>query len=286
MWTCLWMLCLVVILLENSIRFFRGYLFNKYNLRNSFLIIILIFSLSISLGMSWLYSLDYEMFTQLNLSNLNLPSFVELRNGFITLPLLKLTLTTIVITFLASGIAIGTPPLFLLLFPSKLSLRVQNLIWIIFRLIPPPLTTIIILLFTNPNISVAALSLGITHTGVMGRLLTDNILNQEQTIYRAIKSNGSRKQAATIYGILTPQSNSYLAYGAYRSDVILRETAIIGAVGGVGLGWQLQESLSSFDWAQVMIITATFSVLTMSGEFLFSNSQNYWLKNSTNNFIS
>ena len=122
--------------------------------------------------------------------------------------------------------------------------------------------------------------------GVMGRLLTDNILNQEKSIYRAIKSNGSSKKSATLYGILAPQSNSYLAYGAYRSDVILKETAIIGAVGGVGLGWQLQESLSSFDWAQVMIITATFSLLTMSGELLFNTSQNYWLKNSTNNFIS
>tara|TARA_Y100001968_G_scaffold303184_1_gene317150 strand:- start:93 stop:464 length:372 start_codon:yes stop_codon:yes gene_type:complete len=122
--------------------------------------------------------------------------------------------------------------------------------------------------------------------GVMGRLLTDNILSQEKSIYDAIKNNGSSKKSATLYGILTPQSNSYLAYGAYRTDVILKETAIIGAVGGVGLGWQLQESLSSFDWAQVMIITLTFSVLTISIEFLFNTSQNYWLKNSTNNFIS
>ena len=122
--------------------------------------------------------------------------------------------------------------------------------------------------------------------GVMGRLLTDNILNQEKSIYRAIKRNGSSKQSATLYGILAPQSNSYLAYGAYRTDVILKETAIIGAVGGVGLGWQLQESLSSFNWSQVIIVTASFCLLTMSGEFLFNTFQNYWLKNSTNNFIN
>jgi len=255
-------------------------------LKNSFLISISIFSLSLSLGISWLYNLNFEIFTPLSFSYLNLPSFVEIRNGFNTLPLFKLIITTILITFLASGIAIGTPPLLLVLFPGKFPLKIQNLIWIFFRLIPPPLTTILILLFTNPNISVAALSLGITHMGVMGRLLTDNILNQEKSIYRAIKSNGSSKKSATLYGILAPQSNSYLAYGAYRSDVILKETAIIGAVGGVGLGWQLQESLSSFDWAQVMIITSTFSLLTMSGEFLFNTSQKYWLKNSTNNFIS
>ncbi len=285
MWTCLWMLWLVMISLEKFIRFLRIHLLANINLKESFLISISIFALSLSVGLSWLYKLNFDIFTPISFSYLNLPSLVDIRNGFNTLPLLKLIISTVLITFLASGIAIGTPPLLLLLFPDKFSLKVQNIIWIFFRLIPPPLTTILILLFSSPNISVAALSLGITHMGVMGRLLTDNILNQEKSIYRTIKNNGSSKKSATLYGILTPQSNSYLAYGAYRTDVILKETAIIGAVGGVGLGWQLQESLSSFDWAQVMIITATFSLLTISGEFLFNTSQNYWLKNSTNNFI-
>jgi len=286
MWTCLWMLWLVMILLEKFLRFIRSNLFTNIDLKNSILIAISIFSLSISFGLSWLYNLNFDIFNTLSFSNLTSPSFLEIRNGFNTLPLFKLITSTIFITFFASGLAIGTPPLLLILFPDKLSLKIQNLVWIFFRLIPPPLTTILILLLTSPNISVAALSLGITHMGVMGRLLTDSILNQEKSIYRAIKSNGSSKRSATLYGLLAPQSISYLAYGAYRSDIILKETAIVGAVGGVGLGWQLQESLSSFDWAQVMIITFTFSLLTISGEFLFSTSQNYWLKNSTNNFIS
>ena len=286
MWTCLWMLFLLIFLLEKFIRFLRNYRFENISLKNSFLISISIFTLSLTLGISGLYHLNFEIFSQVNFSYLNIPSFIEIRNEFNTLPLFKLIITTILITFLASGIAIGTPPLLLLLFPGKFSLKVQNLIWIFLRLIPPPLTTILILFFTNPNISVASLSLGITHMGVMGRLLTDNILILEKNIYRALKSNGTSKQSATLLGILAPQSYSYLAYGAYRSDVILKETAIIGAVGGVGLGWQLQESLSSFDWAQVLIITATFSLLTISGEFFFNTSKNYWLNNSTNNFIN
>jgi phosphonate transport system permease protein len=196
MWTCLWMLWLVIILLEKFIRFFRSYFSEDISLKNSFLISISIFTLSLSLGISWLYNLNFELFTPLSFSYLNLPSFVEIRNEFHPLHLLKLSITTILITFFASGIAIGTPPLLLLLFPGNFSLKVQNLIWIFFRLIPPPLTTILILLFTNPNISVAALSLGITHMGVMGRLLTDNILHQEKSIYRAIKSNGSGKKSS------------------------------------------------------------------------------------------
>jgi len=116
MWTCLWMLWLVMILLEKFIRFLRSYLSENISLKNSFLISISIFSLSLSLGISWLYNLSFEIFTPLNFSYLNLPSFVEIRNGFNTLPLFKLIITTILITFFASGIAIGTPPLLLVLF--------------------------------------------------------------------------------------------------------------------------------------------------------------------------
>tara|TARA_Y100001968_G_scaffold328712_1_gene376416 strand:- start:231 stop:1781 length:1551 start_codon:yes stop_codon:yes gene_type:complete len=285
MWTCLWMLLLVMILLEKFLRFIRIHLFENINFIDSFFLTILIFPLSLFVGLTWLYRLDFDIFKLLNISSIALPSFAELINTIQILPLINLIAKTILITFLASGIAISTPPLLLILFPDKLSLKIQNLIWIFFRLIPPPLTIILILLFSNPNISVAALSLGITHMGVMGRLLTDNIMSQEKSTYFALRRNGSCKKAATIFGILTPQSNSYLAYGAYRFDLILKETIIIGAVGGVGLGWQLQESLSSFAWDQVMIITLTFSLLTISGEFLFNISQNYLLENSKSNYV-
>ena len=286
MWSCLWMLWLVMILVEKFIKFSRTNLFYDHNIKESILTSISILLLSLSIGLIWLYNLNFDIFSPLEYTSLNLPSFVELRKAFLDLSLLKLVITTITITILASGIAIGTPPLLLLFFPSKLSLKVQSLIWIFFRMIPPPLTALMILLFTSPNISVAALSLGITHMGVMGRLLTDNILNQEKDIYLAMKNNGSSNKSATLYGILTPKSNSYLAYGSDRSNVILKETAIIGAIGGVGLGWQLQEALSSFDWAQVMIIVSTFSLLTISGEFFFHISQRFWLRNSTNNFVN
>ena len=286
MWTCLWMLFLVILLLEKFIRFIGINLDFDNNLRKSFITSITIFSLSLLIGLSWLYRLEIGIFISLKFTSISLPSYIDLRNAIHELPLLNNIITTIKITFLGAGIAIGTPPLLLFIFPNNFSLKLQNVIWIFFRLIPSPLTIIIILFFTSPNISVGALSLGITHMGVMGRLLTDSILKQKKDIYQAIKNNGSSNKAATLYGILTPKSNIYLAYGAYRTNIILKETVIIGAAGGVGLGWQLQESLSSFDWAQVIVITSTFSLLTILGEFLFKKSQNYWLKKSTNNFLT
>tara|TARA_B100000965_G_scaffold399307_1_gene419021 strand:- start:1039 stop:2589 length:1551 start_codon:yes stop_codon:yes gene_type:complete len=286
MWTYLWVLLIVMFSFESISRFIRSNFSDEINFKRYFLTATSLFILSILLGIIWIINLDSNFFTRINFTSLSVPSIVELINAFYDLPIVNLIITTIIITFLASGIAIGTPPLLLIFFPNKFFIRFQNIIWIFFRLTPTPLAVIVILLFTTPSIYIAALSLGITHMGVMGRLLSDSVLNQEIDIYRALKTNGSDKKSSTLYGILTPKSNSYLAYGSYRSDVILKETAIIGAVGGVGLGWQLQESLSSFYWAQVMIILFTFSMLTIMGELLFQTSQKYWLSKSNNYFIN
>ena len=285
MWTFLWLLFLVVIILEKITRSLRNNLLIDINTRKSFFISLLIFIASLFLSLSLLHQLGFDIFIPFKYTDLTFPSLLEFRKVFDDLSLIKLTSNTVIITLLASGVAIGTPPILLLIFPDKLSLKLQSIIWIFFRLTPPPLTAIIILMFSSPNISVAALSLGITHMGVMGRLLNDIIKSQKKDIYKSLKCNGSSNRSAILYGIISPKSNNYLAYGSYRIDVILKETAIIGVVGGVGLGWQLQESLSSFDWAQVMIITSTFSLLTISGEFILKNFQNYWLRNSTNNFV-
>ncbi len=285
MWTFLWLFFLVVIILDKLSKPFKNNLFIDINIRKSIFISVSIFLASILLSLSWIYQLNFDIFTSFKYTALNFPSLIDFRQAFRDLSLIKLTITTIIITFLASGIAISTPTILLLLFPSKVFLKIQSIIWIFFRLIPTPLSAIIILMFTSPNVSVAALSLGITHMGVMGRLLKDIINSEEKDIYQSLKCSGSSNRSAILYGIITPISNRYLAYGSYRINVILKETAIIGTVGGVGLGWQLQESLSSFNWAQVMIITSTFSLLTIAGEFIFKNSQNYLLGNSTNNFV-
>jgi phosphonate transport system permease protein len=63
-------------------------------------------------------------------------------------------------------------------------------------------------------------------------------------------------------------ARSYLAYGAYRADVILRETVVVGLVAGTGLGSQLNQSLSAFAFDQLLLLLAAYAVLTLLGEDL------------------
>ena len=75
-----------------------------------------------------------------------------------------------------------------------------------------------------------------------------------------------------------------MAYAAYRTDVILRETAGIGLVGGAGLGWQLFESLSSFNWAEIMVLICVYCILTVTGEAITDRWRLNYLSNNKDQF--
>ena len=281
MWTSLWMLGVVMFILETAMTWWRTVPTSKGQSERQLLISFGIMLTTIVISFLWLQTLDINLISTFEWHPIALPTPGEIKSGFVELPWLDLIMSTILMTLLAAGVAIGTPPLGMMLWPTKTGITLQSAIWSLLRLIPAPLSALLLLLCTNPSISVAALALGLHNLGVMGRLLKEGISHQDTNVYTALHNSGSGTRLAWLYGLLSPQSKSYLAFAAYRTDVLLRETAMGGVVGGVGLGWQLQESLSSFNWAQVTLVTTAYSTLTLIGETMSDNARHHWLKSIT-----
>ena len=280
LWTSLWILAAVMISFERAITIIRKPNFAVKNMQNTTLKNLYIISTFIVICIISLPSLTIDI-AGINFHSIELPNLSEIKNSFFELPILELINTTLLLTITSAAIAIGTPPLSLLLLPGKLGSIILNIIWITFRLIPTPLIALLLLLCTTPSLSVAAVALGLSNMGVMGRLLTESIDNQSNSLFNAVKASGTTTSIAWLYGKLSPQSKSYLVFAGYRTDVLLRETAVVGVVGGIGLGWQLQESLSSFNWGQVIVITITFTALTLIGELISDKINEYWISKTT-----
>ncbi len=276
-WTSLWMLAIAILLIENVLEWIQSskiYINSMSHIIGVNLIVVTMLSIISLISLS---QIDINIFSGFSFHNIELGSTQDIRLAYKSLPWMKLITETCEVTLLASAISIGLPPILLMLSPTKLGGNFLNIFLLIFRLIPPPLSAFILLLFSNPSIYVAALSLGISNIGVMGKILKNSLRKQDHSLYNAIKQTGADSTSSYLYGLLSPQVNSYLAYSAYRADVILRETALVGVVGGIGLGWQLQESLSSFAWAEITLITATFSLITLIGELISERLQRYFL---------
>ena len=189
--------------------------------------------------------------------------------GVWALPWLQLVAGTLLLTLLAAALAVGLAPLQLLLAgPGRWGQGVLRFSWALGRLWPPPLTALLLLFLLQPGVITAALALGFHNLGILGRLLLESSEDVGPAVEEALSCAGSGPRLALLYGRLSPMARPYLAYGAYRADVMLRETVVVGLVGAAGLGSQLLESLSAFAWDQVLALVAVYALLTLAGEEL------------------
>ena len=185
------------------------------------------------------------------------------------LPWPALVGSTLLLTLIASGLAVGMAPLLLLtVAPWPWGRRLLQLLWAFGRLWPPPLTALLLLFVLQPGAITAALALGFHNLGILGRLLLEGSEAAGPAGEEALLCSGTGPRLALLYGRFSALARTYLAYGAYRSDVILRETVVVGLVAGSGLGSQLRESLSGFAWDQLAALLAVYALLTLVGEDL------------------
>ncbi len=266
LWTYLWSLAILIIL--------SGLIFKKikFNTTNKILSIFFIAVFFITILFSFSYFL-YFIFN--NFENFNSVSFLFKSSSDLGLfDFLKIILETIILSLLSTGIAISLPPVLIGIFNNNTSKFFIKIFAFLLRLIPTPVILLILLTFNNPSLSLAALTLGLHNAGITSKLLFTNLESQDRRNYIAMKSLGISKKTCWLLGLFSQQAKSYLAYCAYRSDIIIRETAIVGVIGSVGLGWQLQESLSSFAWQEVTIVLMAYSSIAIVGELINDKIKN------------
>ena len=196
----------------------------------------------------------------------------------LALPWLSLVGATLLLTATAALLAVGLAPLQLLLAaPWPAAGWAVRLGWLLARLWPPPLTVLLLLFVLKPGVLPAALALGLHNGGILGRLLLESLHDSPGGARQALACAGSGPRLALLYGGLAPVARPYLAYGAYRADVMLRETVVVGLAGAAGLGTQLLESLSSFAWDQLAALVLVYVALTLAGESLSDRLRRRWL---------
>ncbi|MBO8204278.1 PhnE/PtxC family ABC transporter permease [Prochlorococcus marinus] len=267
LWTYLWSLAILIIL---SRVIFKKIKFNNTNKIISISLIAVFFTTILFTFSYFLYFVFKNNFENFHSINYLFKSSSDLE----LFDFLRLILDTIILSLLSTAIAISLPPLVIGIFNNNTSKIIIRIFAFLLRLIPTPLILLTLLTFNNPSLSLAALTLGLHNAGITSKLLFKNLDIQDKRNYIAMKSLGISKKTSWLLGLFSQQAKSYLAYCAYRSDIIIRETAIVGVIGSVGLGWQLQESLSSFAWQEVIKVLIAYSSIAIVGELINGKIKN------------
>lgn len=278
LWTGLWLLLAVMLALETGLgRLRRRWLMPPrlglgragVGLRGREIVLVLAALVPLTFGVGWALGVDPRaLLAWQPLQGLGGRGWLD-GARLLALPWPALIGGTLGLTLLAATLAVGLPPLLLLVAaPWPLAQRLVRLSWALARLWPPPLTALLLLLLLQPGMVTAALALGLHNAGILGRLLAEALADGSTAVEQALASGGVGSRLALLYGRYPAIARPYLAYGAYRADVLLRETVVVGLVGATGLGSQLLESLSSFAWDQLLALLAVYALLTLLGEEL------------------
>jgi phosphonate transport system permease protein len=129
---------------------------------------------------------------------------------------------------------------------------------LVFRSIPAPIWALILLYVMFPGILPGAIALGIYTLGVLGRLTAESTENLDDRPLVALKAGGASGGQVFAYGALPPVLPRYIGYIFYRWEEVIRATVVVGLVGAGGLGRQLVEQISSFNYPAVLATLIIF----------------------------
>jgi phosphonate transport system permease protein len=281
-WSSLWMLAIVMFLLEQGIALLRRRWLQPgawVGQRGRELVLLLVVLGLLLFPAAQLLDLQWQVL--LGPWRWPLPNEVFQWSGWLQ-PWPQLVAGTILLTLMAALAAFAAPPLLLLIcWPWAWLQPLLRTLGLFARLLPPPLTALLLLFVLKPGLLPAALALAFHNAGILGRLFLEGLDGQDPRPELALKAAGVSSRKALLMARYNGIATSYLAYGAYRADVILRETVVVGLVGAGGLGIVFVEALSSFAWAEVLPVLVVYAGLTLLGEELADRYRRFLLLNHT-----
>ena len=111
------------------------------------------------------------------------------------------------------------------------------------------------------------LALALHTTGVLGRLFAESLENASPAPEASLRDLGAGPTARFAYGTLPLIASQCLGYTLYRWEMNIRMAAVLGFVGGGGLGQLLYFHLSIFQQQQAMTVLIAMFVLVTFVDF-------------------
>jgi len=302
-WTYVYFLILLVILIDGWSSLVRGALLNKEKKR-IFMSGKLSFLLAVFLiVISWIYIYVVEgasissLFTHENALHAarffggmigigdDSPVFFQAeswRNAF------AMTFDTLVMSIMAIGFS--TIAAFFTVIPAARNIADGSLTatkhwynWILFgivrifyifsRAVPELVWAMLIVFILKPGLLPGAIALALHNFGILGKLWAEVIEDMDTRPVRNLASAGASKWQSLFYGVIPAVMPKFLTYILYRWEVIMRTTIVVGFVGAGGLGQQFKLSMSFFHYSEITLLLLCYMLLVILADLISESAR-------------
>jgi len=123
------------------------------------------------------------------------------------------------------------------------SRSINSLIWALM------LVTII-----GPGVLAGILAIGLRSIGFCAKLLYEAIEEIDESQVEAVRATGASGTQITAYGIVPQVLPAFAGVSVFRWDINIRESTVLGLVGGGGIGLPLNAAITTLAWTRVSLI--------------------------------
>jgi len=117
----------------------------------------------------------------------------------------------------------------------------------------------------GPGALAGTLAIAVHSIGFTGKFLSEAIEEARPGPIEALVAAGASPLAILIKGYWPQVKPAFLAIAAFRWDINVRESAVLGLVGGGGLGMALDTALANLYWDQAgLVLFVIFAVVLIT----------------------
>jgi phosphonate ABC transporter permease subunit PhnE len=117
----------------------------------------------------------------------------------------------------------------------------------------------------GPGALAGTLAIAVHSIGFTGKFLSEAIEEAKPGPVEALVATGASPLAILLKGIWPQVKPAFLSLAVFRWDINVRESAVLGLVGGGGLGMALDTALSNLYWDQAgLVLFVIFAVVVVT----------------------
>ena len=186
-------------------------------------------------------------------------------------PGVKAAMTTFAVAILSIGFGIiGSLAMLPLaarnITPSRPAYELTRLIQAILRSIPELIMLLFFLIVFGFSPFAAVVALTFHGVGVKGKLFAEAVEEMDMAPVEALRAAGASRIQVFLHAVLPGVRNTLTALTLYRLDANFRSAVTLGAVGGGGIGFLIDNELNAFQFKPVTTYVIILVVFVMAIE--------------------
>src|SRR5205085_2129250 len=138
----------------------------------------------------------------------------------------------------------------------------------LFRTFHPVIVAILFVKAVGFGTLAGMLALVIASLGFLSKLIAEAVEEMSMRPVEAVRAAGAPFLSVVIMSVLPQVLPRFIGFSAYQLDSNLRNSALVGLVGGGGIGSTLFTAFQRFDYDFVLTIVLTIIAIIMVGELL------------------